>query len=100
TDGQSTTGHVEFGTGPGDYSDVAYDTRGQFTRSETHYVQLSNLDPNTPYYFQVASGTSLNNNNGQGFTFMTAPTLDTFPPFPNVLRGSALVTCDPNGSGP
>ena len=67
-----TTGEVRYGTDPNNLNQTATDTRGAATNSQTHYVVLGNLLPNTTYYFDVVSGNTTDNNH----QVTTGPTLD------------------------
>ena len=43
---------------------TAYDVRGQAFEGCTHYVEIENLDKETTYYFEVLSGSELDNDSG------------------------------------
>lgn len=45
-----------------------------------HYLSLSNLQPDTTYYFSILSGESIFLDNNKPFTFRTAPKLTDAPP--------------------
>lgn len=79
TDLQSV-GQVRYGTSPDSLDQVADDVRGADTRSATHYVTVSNLASDTTYYFDVLSGNSVDDNNGQHYQVTTGPTLSPAPP--------------------
>ena len=50
---------------------TAYDVRGQAFEGCTHYVEIENLDKETTYYFEVLSGSELDNDSGDYYTFKT-----------------------------
>ncbi|MDI6734607.1 MAG: hypothetical protein QME42_00165 [bacterium] len=54
---------VNYGQTPA-LGQTAYDTRGQNTVDDTHYVNITGLGPETLYYFELVSGTTVDNNNG------------------------------------
>ena len=61
TDVQETC-HVNYGQTPA-LGQIAYDTRGQNTVDDTHYVNITGLNPETLYYFELVSGITVDNNN-------------------------------------
>ena len=71
----------------GSESSPSIDRRGS-SRRYTHYVELSNLEPNTEYQFIIVSDSKKYTSEGsKNFTFRTAPiTADT--PTPNPIHGS------------
>jgi len=50
---------------------TAYDTRGQIFAGCTHYIDISNLKKKTTYYFEVVSGSEVDNNSDSYYTFKT-----------------------------
>jgi len=76
TTNQLTTGEVHYGTDPANLDQTAYDKRGASTSDDTHYVELLSLLPITTYYFDVVSGGTVDDNNGNHYSVTTGPTLD------------------------
>ena len=50
---------------------IAYDTRGQAFVGCNHYVDITNLEKETTYYFEVVSGGGVDNNGGRYYSFKT-----------------------------
>lgn len=50
---------------------VAYDIRGGTFVGCTHYVDITNLEKENTYYFEVVSGGEVDNNGGRFYTFRT-----------------------------
>ncbi|ETR67171.1 MAG: hypothetical protein OMM_05284 [Candidatus Magnetoglobus multicellularis str. Araruama] len=48
-----------------------YDDRGENFIGDTHYITLRGLRKNTDYYFSIASGGQIDDNNGQQYTAST-----------------------------
>ncbi len=67
TTDEATSGHVDWGTTIGSWTTTS-DPVGSTT---THYVTIGGLSPNTPYYFQVRSGTETDNNEGSYYSITT-----------------------------
>ena len=76
TTNQSGTGEVHYGTDPASLDQTAYDDRGVETSDDTHYVTLTSLTPETTYYFDVISGSTTDDNNGDHYSVTTGPTSD------------------------
>ena len=70
-----TTGQVNWGTSPGSLGNVAYDDRGEATEDDTHHVTISSLAADTPYYFDVVSAETTDDNAGAHFNVTTGPSL-------------------------
>ena len=74
TDGPAS-GEARYSTSPGLSNPfTARDVRntdGQVYLGRTHYVNLRNLQKETTYYFEVASGSEVDNNSGGYYTFRT-----------------------------
>jgi len=82
------TGHINYGTEPGNLSNIAYDDRGESTSDDTHYVTISpsgGLTPNIIYYFDIVSGGITYDNGGNHYTCTTGPMLN--PPSPEQISG-------------
>ncbi|MBC8422391.1 MAG: fibronectin type III domain-containing protein, partial [Chloroflexi bacterium] len=69
------TGEVHYGTDPANLNQTAYDDRGAATSDDTHYVTLTGLTPNAPYYFDVVSDGTTDDNGGAHYSVATGPTL-------------------------
>jgi len=72
------TGYVNFGPTTA-LGSTAYDDRGNTTVDDTHHVTFSGLSPSTTYYFDVVSGSTVDNNGGGHYTVTTGPTLGLPP---------------------
>jgi len=77
-----TTGQINYGTSPDTLSSTAYDDRGQATEDDTHYVTISGLNASTPYYFDVISAETTDDNSGTHYEITTGPGLDFKMPDP------------------
>tara|TARA_Y100000310_G_scaffold124700_1_gene123462 strand:- start:77091 stop:83588 length:6498 start_codon:yes stop_codon:yes gene_type:complete len=59
-----------------------------------HSILMSNLDPDTKYFYAVESGGKTADNNGNGYSFQTLPPDTTAPTieveFPTAVQGSSL----------
>ena len=73
-----STGHVNFGPTTA-LGSTAYDDRGDSTVDDTHHVTLSGLSPDTTYYFDVVSGSTVYDNGGVHHTVTTGPMLGLPP---------------------
>ena len=71
-----TTGYVRYGENR-ELGQVAYDGRGAQLSAETHFVVLTNLKPETSYYFKVVSGVE-----GDRDTLQTITTMSTLESVP------------------
>ena len=95
----SMTGEVRYGsTLPPD--NTAYDIRGECTIGTTHYVKITNLMPETQYYFDVVTGEAVDDNGGAHYSIATGPTSDT-PPVSDYVYGQAFLedgTTEANGA--
>jgi len=83
----ATTGQINYGTSPDALSSTAYDSRGQTTEDDTHHVTISGLNASTPYYFDVISAETTDNNDGAHYEITTGPGLDFKMPDP--ITGTA-----------
>ncbi|MGA1841149.1 MAG: fibronectin type III domain-containing protein [bacterium] len=89
------TGEVRYGHTPA-LGNTAYDVRGKSTSENIHFVRISNLQPETIYYYDVVTGTAIDNNGGLHYSFLTGPTTQT-PPIPDTAYGRVVL---PVGSTP
>ncbi|MGB0384698.1 MAG: M36 family metallopeptidase [Ardenticatenaceae bacterium] len=95
----ASSGYIRYGTDPNNLSQSAQDVRGPATSDETHYVLLDNLAPNTTYYFDVLSGSAIDDNAGAHYTITTGATLGvpgTDTVYGNVFRADG--TTPANGT--
>jgi len=65
-------GRVEWGL----TTTLGLTTTDAVVSTTSHYVTITGLVPARTYYFQVRSGTSLDNNHGAYYSVTTSPTLD------------------------
>ncbi|MCE5228582.1 S8 family serine peptidase [bacterium] len=77
----NATGSVEFGTTAG-LGRSATDVRGVATSSSTHFVNVTGLEANTRYYFDVITNGVRDNNGGAHYSVMTGADIG-LPPFGN-----------------
>jgi hypothetical protein len=82
------TGYVNFGLTTA-LGSTAYDDRGDTTVDDTHHVTLSGLSPETTYYFDVASDSTVDDNGGVHYTVSTGPTLGL--PVPDTIYGQVFL---------
>lgn len=68
---------------------TGFDERGADVRSTLHFVTLTNLQPNTAYYFRLISGGGSFDNQSKPYTFTTAPHISLTPAPPFVIKGKA-----------
>ncbi|NLE76976.1 MAG: DNRLRE domain-containing protein [Chloroflexi bacterium] len=81
---EASNGVVHYGTTAA-LGSTANDSRGAGHVGNTHYVVLTGLAPDTLYYFDIQSGTTVQNNGGSHFTQTTGPTLT--PPVSDAIYG-------------
>jgi hypothetical protein len=72
TTDSSSNGRVDWGTTTA-LGNTSADPAGSTT---THYVSITHLSHDTVYYFQVQSGATIDDNNGQYYTVTTGPILN------------------------
>lgn len=80
-------GSVEYGVDSTALSDDAVDMRDSLVEQNSynsHVVELTNLLPNTKYYFSVNSGSDVYDNGENLYSFTTFETLDTPPPYTTI----------------
>ena len=82
------TGQVRFGTNPANLDQNAYDTRGNVTVDDTHYVVLANLTPGATYYFDVVSDGRVEDKGGSHYSAVTGLTLAV--PAPDTAFGKVF----------
>lgn len=70
-----SSGEIRYGTSSGSLNQTAHDARGAPTFDDTHYVTIAGLDPAATYTFDIVSGSTTHNNNGNHFAVTTGPTL-------------------------
>ncbi len=76
TTDQASNGIVEWGT----TTSLGQTASDPYTNITTHYVVISGLYSLTTYYFQVRSGTTVDNNNGAYYQVTTGDLLDPHNP--------------------
>jgi len=69
---------------------------GQQIARRTHHITLTNLDPETNYYFKIRSGekNTIFDDNGKAFSIITAPVLSAQPPA-DLINGSVILNNKP-----
>lgn len=87
TDGL-TTGCVNYGTTTALGTTVC-DERGASHTDNTHYVTIDGLSPETTYYFDVVSGSTVDDNGGAHYTQTTGPMLH--PPAIDFIYGQVFL---------
>ena len=83
----SEQGYIKYGKSTDDITSIAYDDRDDLTTKgnyQAHSVKVSQLLPDTTYYYQIYSGQRIIQNNGQPFTIKTFKTLSSPPQFKTV----------------
>jgi hypothetical protein len=71
----ASAGEIHYGTDANNLNLTAGDRRGAATNSQTHYVEIGNLLPNSTYYFDIVSGNTTDNNEGTHYQVTTGTTL-------------------------
>jgi len=85
--GEKEKGYISYGTSVNDLSLEVSDERDSITtRGEyyVHVVSLSRLQPETEYFFEIHSGGTVYDNNGNKYEVTTFSTLTSPPPFDSV----------------
>ena len=85
---EASDSRVLYGTSPA-LGNTAYDKRGASYTGHTHYVEITGLMPGTLYYFDVQSGTTVDNNGGAHYTVTTGPVLS--PPSSDAIYGQVFM---------
>ncbi|MBI5305488.1 MAG: fibronectin type III domain-containing protein [Chloroflexi bacterium] len=91
---RAAQGWVNFGTASA-LGNTAYDDRNALTVATSHHVTLFNLSPNTTYYFDLVSDSTVDNNKGAHYTFKTGAILGL--PSSDVIYGQVF---KPNSTTP
>lgn len=88
---QPTTGFISYSVTPelGTAVSDDRDTEGRKDRF-THHVTLTNLSPDTLYYFKIGSGAEIYDNKGNSYEQKTAPVTSDTPPLPETLFGKVV----------
>jgi len=76
-------GYVKYGTSKTELTEELIDSRDTFSEKGkyySHYIESGRLEPDTTYYFEVYSGSSLYDKNRQKYSFKTYSTLSSAPP--------------------
>jgi len=70
-------GKVKYGTNISNYNKwtVAFDDRGANIIDDIHHISLKNIYSNTTYFFELVSGDSVDNNNGEYYQVNSGPVL-------------------------
>lgn len=75
------TGYIRYSEDPGKITTPAGDVRDQISGTSqaytSHYVNITGLNPNKQYYFNIGSGSQTYNDNGKPFQFKTHPSLSS-----------------------
>ena len=75
------TGAIHFGTDPAKLDQIAYDVRGDNLSDYLHYVKIDGLPiANATYFFDIHSGSVVDDNGGNHYVVTTGPTLDLSTP--------------------
>lgn len=80
-------GTVKYGTSKTSLSNTASDQRDGLTTKGSYYVHLvdiTRIQPETTYYYEVVSGSNTYDNNGAKYTLKTFATLNSPPPFESI----------------
>lgn len=80
-------GTVKYGTSKTDLSNSAVDQRDGLTTKGAYYVHMvdvTRIQPETTYYYEVVSGSNTYDNNGAKYSLKTYATLSSPPPFESV----------------
>lgn len=75
---ESTVGFVKYGTQPKKLDGEAQDERDQNGEQAvhfSHYVTLTDLQPETTYYFEIYANNKSHDDNGQPYQTLTGPSL-------------------------
>ena len=84
---QKEKGYVNYGTSKSNLNNTANDSRdGLITQGEyyVHNVDISKLQPETAYYYEIKSGTNTYDNDGIKYTINTFATQSSPPAFESI----------------
>ena len=84
---QKEQGTVKYGTSKTSLSNTATDQRDGLTTKGNYYVHLvdiTRIQPETTYYYEVVSGSNTYDNNGAKYSLKTFATLSSPPPFESI----------------
>jgi hypothetical protein len=101
---QKAGGFLKYGTMANKINTIENDDRDQLTGStgsyNTHHITIKGLEPETTYYFKIASGgkSQFYDNNGQPYEVTTAPILGTPPP-PDSAYGDVITSASTPADG-
>lgn len=86
------TGYLRYSEDPGKINLPAGDVRDQITGTSqlytNHYVNITGLNPNKQYYFNIGSGSQTYNDNGSPFQFKTFSNVNS--PAEDVVSGKVI----------
>ncbi len=88
------TGYLRYSEDPAKINLPAGDIRDQISGTSqpytNHYVNITGLNPNKQYYFNIGSGSQTYNDNGRPFQFRTFPSVSS--PAEDVVSGKVVNT--------
>ncbi len=91
----SAVGTLSYGLDPSTPT-IALDDRDQQASSaaehQVHFITVSNLAPETKYYYVIDSGSQKDNNGGKPFEITTGPHIQDPPPAQPTLSGSVALS--------
>ena len=86
--GTPVTGTVRYSTNPANLDQLVPDDRGGAAESRVHHATLTGLTPETTYYFDVMSGSEVDDNSGGHYQVATGPVLS--PPGSDLIWGQVF----------
>ncbi len=101
---EKTAGFLKYGVVANKINEIENDDRDQLTGStgsyNTHHITIKGLEPETTYYFKIASGgkRQFYDNNGQPYEVTTAPVIGTPPP-PDSAYGEVITSASTPADG-
>jgi len=77
TSTEEEIGQVKYGTSIENYATwaTANDERGAATSDDVHHVTITGLGSNTTYYYEIISGSTIDNNSGNYYNLNPGPSL-------------------------
>jgi fibronectin type 3 domain-containing protein len=82
---------VRFGTDQNNLSSTSFDVRGENTLAKAHLINLTNLDPNTTYFYQVELNGTIQNTIPLSFkTGLALPITTPNPIYGKVLKDGTI----------